>query len=82
MGVDIATRGMTPAEVRAARKRLGLTQAGLGEVFEVSGRTVCQWEQEPPVPGRSIPAGTALALRYMLLYGLPDTALKASSLSR
>lgn len=68
---------MIPADVRAARTALGLTQTGLGALFEVTPRTVRHWEQEPPVPGRGIPAGTALALRYMLRYGLPDVALAA-----
>lgn len=75
MGVDIATRGMTPAEVRAARLKLGLTQAGMARLLGRGVRAVQWWEQDDAPVKQRIPADAALLLRYMLLYGLPDTAL-------
>ncbi|KWT70747.1 hypothetical protein APY04_0808 [Hyphomicrobium sulfonivorans] len=63
---------MTPAEVRAARKALGLTQTELGEILAVSQVAVSLWERD----GRAVPGAVLLALRYMLRYGLPVIALK------
>lgn len=73
---------MSPAEVRTARKSLGLTQAELGALFEVAQNAVSMWERDPPVPGRGIPTGTAIALRYMVQFGLPDVALTPPSGAR
>ena len=36
---------MTPAELKAIRKRLNLSTSELGEKLGVSGRTVEDWEQ-------------------------------------
>ena len=35
---------MTPAELKAARRRLGLTQRALGEALGVSRVTIARWE--------------------------------------
>ena len=48
---------MTPAEIQAARKRLGLNTADFGAKLGVSGRTVEGWEQ-----GKHQPTGPALVL--------------------
>lgn len=37
---------MTPAEFRDTRKRLGLTQAGLADIFGVSLKTIVNIEAE------------------------------------
>jgi DNA-binding transcriptional regulator YiaG len=54
---------MTPNELRKARKRLGLSQAGLAEALRMGangGRTVRRWELgEIPVTG---PASKAVEL--------------------
>lgn len=54
---------MTPAELRAARKRLGLTQAGLAEALRLGPngvRTVRRWEAgDVPVTG---PASVAIEM--------------------
>lgn len=66
---------MTPAEVRAARKSLGLTQAQLGALMGVGKQAVSWWEQDDAPENRRMPDGSALALRYMLKFGLPEEAL-------
>lgn len=69
---------MTPAEVKALRKSLGLTQRELGEVFgyaEADARTIRRWESKAAT-GRAITPIAALLLRYMVRYGLPDEALE------
>lgn len=63
---------MTPAEVRTARKTLGLTQSQLGEIFGVGKQAVSWWEQDDAPDNRGIPDGSALALRYMVRYGVPE----------
>lgn len=54
---------MTPGAIKAARKRLGLTQSGLAEVLRMGGnggRTVRRWEGgEIPITG---PAAVAIEL--------------------
>jgi DNA-binding transcriptional regulator YiaG len=54
---------MTPEELRKARKRLGLSQAGLAEALRMGangGRTVRRWELgEIPITG---PASVAIEL--------------------
>lgn len=54
---------MTPAEIRAARKALGLSANGLAEALRLGkggGRTVRRWESgETPVSG---PAQVAIEL--------------------
>ena len=43
---------MTPPDFRAIRRRLGLTQAALGEMMGVSGRSVQRWESgKVEIPG-------------------------------
>ena len=55
---------MTPAEIKAARQRLGLTQRGLADALRLAGsdrtRTVRSWEQGTrPISG---PATVAIEL--------------------
>jgi DNA (cytosine-5)-methyltransferase 1 len=54
---------LTPAEIKASRQRLGLTQSGLAEVLRLGPngeRTVRRWEQgDVPVTG---PASLAIEL--------------------
>lgn len=54
---------MTPAEIKKARKRLGLTQQGLADALRMGangGRTVRRWEGgEMPITG---PAAVAVQL--------------------
>lgn len=54
---------MTPAELTAARKRLGLTQSGLAEALRLGPngeRTIRRWERgDIPVTG---PASVAIEL--------------------
>ena len=40
------------AKVRAARKALGLTQAGMAVHLDVHVSTVCKWEQGRALPHR------------------------------
>jgi DNA-binding transcriptional regulator YiaG len=68
---------LTPAEVRAARAALGLTQTGLADLLGRRARAVQWWEQDDAPDKQRIPADTALLLQYMVRYGLPDVALKA-----
>lgn len=67
---------MTPAEVRAARKSLGLTQSALADLLGRGTRAIQWWEQDDAPERQRIPSDTALLLRYMVRYGLPDVALK------
>lgn len=41
---------MTGLELKAARKRLGLTQAQLAQTLDVNVVTVCQWEKRADLP--------------------------------
>lgn len=52
---------MTPDQIRALRKRLGLNCAGFGALIGVSGRTVEDWEQ-----GRKKPSKPAVLLMQAL----------------
>lgn len=67
---------MTPAEIRDARKSLGLTQTALAALLGRRTRAVQYWEADDAPPGQGAPADVALLLRYMLRYGLPEEALK------
>lgn len=67
---------MTPAQVRAARLELGLTQSAMADIFGRRIRAVQWWEQDDAPEGQRIPSDAAMLLRYMLRYGLPDAALK------
>lgn len=42
---------MTPADLRAARKQAGLTQAQLASRWGISKRTVGRWEMGDELPG-------------------------------
>ena len=53
---------MTPAELRTARERLGLSRAGLAQRLEVKTRTVKAWE----VGERNVPAWHARMLQILL----------------
>jgi DNA-binding transcriptional regulator YiaG len=44
-GADAAAGSMAPTELRARRRALGLTQAGLGAALGVAGNTVARWER-------------------------------------
>ena len=52
---------MTPAQIRALRKRLELNCAQFGAMVGVSGRTVEDWEQ-----GRRTPSGPAVMMMKLL----------------
>lgn len=70
---------MTPAEVRAARKSLGLTQIELAKVCGNAIRTIKYWEMDGAPESRRIPNHAALLLRYMVRYGLPEVALSRAA---
>lgn len=57
---------MTPADLRAARKTLGLTQSGLAEALRLSptngSRTIRIWETD----GNTIPGPAQVAVEFML----------------
>ncbi|HVG96375.1 MAG TPA: tetratricopeptide repeat protein, partial [Chloroflexota bacterium] len=44
-GTQPESPGLSPAELRARRRRLGLTQAALGAALGVAGNTVARWER-------------------------------------
>lgn len=67
---------LSPAEVRAHRKSLRLTQPQLADRFGIAVRTLKYWEDETAPEQRRIPRSDALLLRYMVKFGLPETALK------
>ena len=55
---------MTPAELREARRKLGLGTPGLGKVLRINPRTVRRWEEgKHPIPGP-----VALVIGMMLKY--------------
>ena len=60
---------MTPAEIRAARERLGLTQVQLASVMGLrGGPTVSEWEA-----GKRNPSGQSARLIHAYLSGYrPD----------
>lgn len=53
---------MAPAELKDARKRLGLTQQAIADALEVTLRTVQMWEGGT----RAVPGPARVALRLML----------------
>ena len=63
---------MTPAEIKAARKSLRLSQDELAECLGYQGKhraeQVRRLEMDPQraASARSLPPGAALAIRYML----------------
>jgi len=60
---------MTPADLKAARKSLGLTQSGLAEALRLSpkngDRSVRIWETE----GNTIPGPVKVAVECLLNHG-------------
>ena len=62
---------MTPADLRTARKTLGLTQSGLAAALRLSpkngDRSVRIWEQE----GNTVPGPVQVAVGMMLARSLP-----------
>lgn len=57
---------MTPADLKAARKALGLTQSGLAEALRLSpkngDRSIRIWESE----GNTVPGPVQVAVEFML----------------
>ena len=56
---------MSPRELRAARKRLGLTQHGLAEALRMGKngwQSVSRWEQD----GSTVPGPVQVAVEQML----------------
>lgn len=53
---------MTPAEVRAARKALGLSQVAMAQAVGVSPRTITHWE----AGSRNVPEPAARLIRSMM----------------
>lgn len=58
---------MSPAEVRAAREALGLTQLALAAALECTPRSVQMWE----AGDRNVPGPARVALRLMLQASQP-----------
>jgi DNA-binding transcriptional regulator YiaG len=52
---------VTDVELKAARTRLGLTQAGLAALLRVDGRTIRKWE----AGDRDIPGSVEVALEAL-----------------
>ena len=62
---------MTPAEIKAARRALRLSQDGFADLLGYQGKhrgeQVRRLEMDPErASARSLPAGAELAIRYML----------------
>ncbi len=58
---------MTPAELRTARKRLGLTQKGLAERLQMGAhgwQSISKWESD--ANERGVPGPVAVAVELML----------------
>lgn len=58
---------MTPADLRTARKALGLTQKGLAERLQMgthAWQTISKWESDSNE--RGVPGPVAVAVGYML----------------
>ena len=65
--------GLSPADLRIARKRLGLTQHGLAEALRMgkSGwQSVSRWEQD----GSTIPGPVQVAVEALLQQHKPSPA--------
>jgi len=56
---------MTPTEIRAAIRSLGLTQAEFGRLLEASERTVRSWCDDGP-SGRRMPPLAVRELRRLM----------------
>jgi putative transcriptional regulator len=57
---------MTPDDIRALRRRLGLTQAAFAARYHLSPRVVANWES-----GRATPSGSSTTL-LTLIERAPD----------
>lgn len=58
---------MTPQEFKAARRKLGLTQAQLGAVLDTAPQTIRKWEMdENNSTARSVNPVAAQAMRWFL----------------
>jgi transcriptional regulator with XRE-family HTH domain len=58
---------MTPKQLRAARRGLGLTQAEFAKAFQISPRAIGGWEQgERNGHAHAIPAPVALLVKFAL----------------
>lgn len=58
---------MTPEEFKAARQRLGLTQAQLGHVLNTAPQTIRKWEMPPQnSTARGVNPIAARVMRWML----------------
>jgi DNA-binding XRE family transcriptional regulator len=58
---------MTPAQLKQARKTLGLSQTEIAVILGRTQKTVSQMEN-----GMDIPPAIALAVRAMVVLGPPD----------
>lgn len=64
-GVGRAARRMTPADLRAARHKLGLTQKGLAQALKMGTwgwQSVSKWERD----GSTIPGPVQVAVESLL----------------
>lgn len=63
---------MTPSDLRAARKTLGLTQSGLARALKMSptngGRSVRNWEKD----GNTVPGPVQVAVEHLLASARPN----------
>jgi DNA-binding XRE family transcriptional regulator len=84
------TGAMTPNELRAARKALGLTQTEFANIFDVNIRTVKAWEaghrdgRPAPIP-RPIAVLVELALKHAsarLALGIPTVKTMSATASK
>ena len=58
---------MSPEEFRAARRKLGLTQAQLGAILDTAPQTIRKWEMdESRSTARCVNPVAARAMRWML----------------
>lgn len=74
---------MQPEEIKAARLKLNLTQAELGELFGVSGNSIARWERgerEPDAKGMMALAFEMLLTRQAMLDLASKKLLEAKTL--
>lgn len=65
-------KGMTPADFRSARKRLGLTQKGMAEALRMGAhgwQTISAWESDNDP--RTAPGPVEVAVNCLLNHGGP-----------
>lgn len=60
---------MTPAEFKAARKFLGLTQSQLGHILDTNPSTIRRWEMAPDVKSARPPNPVASRVMGWMLDG-------------